>query len=83
MKWFKLSAEQGNASAQFNLGVMYDNGRGTIQNYVKGYAWYSVSSASGSKIGTKNRDLLAKEMTPEQLAEGQKLASEIWARTQE
>jgi len=28
VKWYTLSAEQGDAWAQFNLGVMYDYGHG-------------------------------------------------------
>ena len=29
------SAKQGNADAQFNLGLMYDSGRGVRQDYTK------------------------------------------------
>ena len=29
------AAEQGNAQAQFNLGLMYDSGRGVRQDYTK------------------------------------------------
>jgi TPR repeat protein len=29
----KPLAEQGDSSAQYNLGVMYDNGQGVIQDY--------------------------------------------------
>ncbi|HHF3376382.1 TPA: sel1 repeat family protein, partial [Haemophilus influenzae] len=32
--WLPL-AEQGNAKAQYNLGVMYGNGRGVKQDYFK------------------------------------------------
>ena len=28
VSWYRLAAEQGNATAQSNLGAMYDNGRG-------------------------------------------------------
>jgi uncharacterized protein len=33
IKWFRLAAEQGNAKAQFHLGVMYANGQGVTQDY--------------------------------------------------
>ena len=33
VKWYRLAAEQGNANAQYNLGVMYDNGEGVPQDY--------------------------------------------------
>ena len=29
------AAEQGNAAAQFNLGVMYENGQGVRQDYAQ------------------------------------------------
>ena len=31
VKWYRLAAEQGYARAQYNLGVMYDNGRGVLK----------------------------------------------------
>ena len=33
VKWYRLSAEQGHASAQINLGNMYAEGQGVLQNY--------------------------------------------------
>jgi hypothetical protein len=30
VRWFRLAAEQGNALAQSNLGVMYANGEGVL-----------------------------------------------------
>ena len=33
-KWYILSAEQGNAEAQYNLGVMYALGQGVIEDKV-------------------------------------------------
>jgi uncharacterized protein len=38
-EWRPL-AEQGNADAQFNLGVMYSKGRGVPQDYVEAVNWY-------------------------------------------
>ena len=33
LKEFRLLAEQGDADAQFNLGVMYEDGQGVTQDY--------------------------------------------------
>jgi len=33
LKWYRLSAEQGNADAQNNLAVMYRKGEGVTQDY--------------------------------------------------
>ena len=42
-KWYILAAEQGFASAQFNLGLMYDNGHGVAQNYNEAFKWYILA----------------------------------------
>ena len=39
------------------------------------YAWYNVAAAKGSKGASKNRDSIAKQMSPEQLAEAQALSA--------
>ncbi len=33
LREFRLLAEQGNATAQYNLGLMYKNGKGVVQDY--------------------------------------------------
>jgi uncharacterized protein len=76
-KWWIKAAEQGDARAQSSLGVMYAKGEGVPQDYVRAYAWGNVGSANGSDNGSDLRDLVAKEMTPEQIAEAQKL-SKVW-----
>jgi uncharacterized protein len=76
-KWYRKAAEQGGADAQYNLGVMYGNGEGVLKDNVNAYAWYNVGSANGYDGASKNRDLIAKEMTPEQIAKAQEL-SKVW-----
>ena len=71
----KALAEQGNVSAQFNLGVMYDNGEGVPQNNVRAYVWWSVAAAQGNEVGRNNRDRMADILTPDQLARGQDMAT--------
>ena len=36
VKWFRKAALQGNASAQYNLGLMYYKGESVTQDYVLG-----------------------------------------------
>ncbi len=74
-KWKPL-AEQGYASAQYNLGVMYDNGQGVAQDYIQAHMWFNIAGANGYEDGRKNRDIIEKRMTPDQIAEAQKLARE-------
>ncbi|MBS0152110.1 MAG: sel1 repeat family protein [Nitrospira sp.] len=76
LKWHRLAAGQGHAGAQNELAQMYDKGQGVPQDQVRAYVWYSVageSSTGGSKTEImKDRDHMAKRMTPEQIhkAEG-------------
>ncbi len=73
MKWYRKAAEQGHASAQSNLGLMYGNGEGVPQNYVQAHLWYILAASifppgEDRDIAVKNRDIVAKRMTPAQIA---------------
>ena len=37
---FQPLAEQGNAEAQYHLGMMYATGKGVVQDYVEAAKWY-------------------------------------------
>ena len=77
VKWYRLSAEQGYADAQTTLGYMYENGKGVLQDYVRAHMWYNIAASSGdSKNASKNRDIVAKRMTPARIEDAQKLARE-------
>ena len=76
VKWYTLAAEQGDADAQSNLGLRYYNGEGVIQDNVYAHMWLNIAASSGNKTLTKNRDIVAKWMTPSQLETAQKLARE-------
>ena len=47
MKWYRLAAEQGLVRAQYNLGVMYDNGQGVPQDYKEAVKWYRLAAEQG------------------------------------
>jgi peptidoglycan hydrolase-like protein with peptidoglycan-binding domain len=76
LKEFKLLAEQGNADAMFILGYMCASGKGVIQDYTQAHAWFNLSAAHGNEKGGASRDKIAEVMTPQQIAEAQKLARE-------
>ena len=75
-------AQQGNAGAQYTLGVFYDNGLGVPQDRVTSYMWFSLSAAQGREGAAAFRDLIARRMTPAQIAEAQKRAREWKPTTQ-
>ena len=76
VKWYRLAAEQGNASAQYNLGWMYANGTGVIQDNVYAHMWWNIAASNGNTDAVKNRDIVAKKMTPADISTAQKLARE-------
>ena len=45
----RLAAEQGDADAQFNLGVMYGNGRGVPQDDAEADRWFRAVGAPRSR----------------------------------
>ena len=80
MKWYRKAADQGDSTAQYNLGFMYASGHGMPQDYVTAHMWFDLSAARGDDDAAKNRDVIAQRMTSAQIAEAQKLARE-WKLT--
>ena len=40
-------AEQGDADAQYHLGLMYRDGKGVVQNYNTAFKWYTLAAEQG------------------------------------
>ena len=40
-------ADKGHATAQFNLGVMHENGTGVVQDFKKSVGWYRMAAEQG------------------------------------
>ncbi len=55
---------------------MYMNGTGVTQDYVQAHMWFNLAAVKGDETATKNRDIVAKKMTPAQIAAAQRLARE-------
>jgi TPR repeat protein len=82
LQFIRPLAEQGDASAQYKLGFLYDNGLGVPLDHVRAYMWFTLSAAQGQDGAAIFRDLIARRMTPAQIAEAQKLARE-WRPTKQ
>jgi uncharacterized protein len=88
LRLYRLAANQGSPGAQHDLGVMYERGDGVPQNYVRAHMWYNVAistkdpadvyisgiQANPRKAWVKDRDNIARQMTPEQIAAAQDMA---------
>jgi TPR repeat protein len=72
----RTKAEQGDATAQFDLGVMYRRGQGVQQDYSQAYMWINLAATQGLEKSIKVQDALVKKLTPSQIEEGQRLARE-------
>lgn len=53
-KHFTIAAEEGNAHAQFNLGLLYANGRGVAQDDAVAVMWYRKSADQGNPLAQGN-----------------------------
>jgi TPR repeat protein len=90
VKWYRKAAEQGDAAAQHKLGRMYVTGvlapptgsfsLGVSQDIVQAYLWFSIAATQGSEGARWDRDIAARQMTPDQIAEAQRLAREWMAK---
>ena len=76
VKWYRLAAAQGDADARNNLGFMYGNGEGVPKDYVQAYKWYNLAAAQGVAMARTNMEAIQKLMTPQQIAEAQRLSAE-------
>lgn len=70
-----MAADQGHAPAQLSLGFCYDKGEGVPKNDVEAYKWFNLAAAQGLKHAAGYRDQTAAHMTPDQIAEAQRLSS--------
>ena len=77
VKWFRKAAEQDVAAAQFNLALKYFHGKGVPKDYTESYKWLLLCSAQNYEKAKKTVPALERDMTREQMAEGQKLAREF------
>ena len=58
VRWFRLAAEQGDAGAQFNLGVMHDNGRGVLKDEAEAVRWYRLAAEQGHADAQNNLGIM-------------------------
>lgn len=62
----RIAAMQGNADAQYGLGLVYAEGRGVDQDDIEAYAWLSVAIMQGAPEAEDLREVVMQNLTPEQ-----------------
>ena len=75
-RWIRKAADQGDASAENTLGAMYVRGQGVGRDFALAHMWFSLAAANGMDAAANARDRLEAQMTPDQIAEAQRLARE-------
>ena len=62
--------------AQLRFGSMYQDGQGVAQDFVIAHMWLNIAAASGHSDAAETRDLVADQMTSEDISKAQKMARE-------
>jgi len=75
-KWIQLAAEQGDAFAQFSLGVKYWAGDGVDEDLVQAHLWFSLAFARDHSRAADAIDGVSGLMTSDQIAEAERLVQE-------
>ncbi|MGZ4812907.1 MAG: GAF domain-containing protein [Terriglobales bacterium] len=76
--WLLRSAHLGNSSAQLQLGVAYELGRGVPPDYVKAYACYVIAGANGNTGSDAAQRAVAPKMTQQQIADARTMLGEMY-----
>ena len=77
LRWYHKAAAQGHAHTINALGEMYKDGWKVSQDYVLAHAWYNIGASLGDEKSKRERDSLARRMTPSQIAEAQTMARKL------
>jgi TPR repeat protein len=72
VKWWRRAAEQGNAYAQISLAFCYEDGNGVAKDDIEAYKWLNLAAAQGNPGAFRWRDLIAADMTKDDIAEAQR-----------
>jgi TPR repeat protein len=87
VKWYRLAAEQGQADAQYQLGMSDSFGNGVPQDHVLFHMWCNLAASSATaanpELYAERRGDAEASITREQVAEAQCLAHEWKPKTWE
>lgn len=72
LRCWEETARHGNSAAQFNIARMYALGEGVPFNRMEAYKWMTIASRAGSPEATKALTSIKKNMSPEEIAEGER-----------
>jgi uncharacterized protein len=75
-KLLERAANKKDSEGEYLLGTLYWEGRGMTIDRVQAYKWFSLAAAQGHQHAASLREVVAVEMTRDQIIEAQRLALE-------
>ena len=76
--WYRKAAYQGHGQAQYAFGLLLEQGKGIAQDYVLAHVWLKLATLTNEDKAHDQLEQLTAKMTPEQIAEAQRVVKE-WA----
>lgn len=75
--WFRRSAENGYVYAMYSLGLLYRDGDGVARDDIEAHKWFNLASTLNFDPKAQfQRDLIARRMSREAIAEAERRAQE-------
>jgi TPR repeat protein len=76
VKWYNAAIDRGELKlSPGGLAYLYETGQGVPQSYVEAYKWTLIAAAHDNKVASDNIARMKSQMTKEQVAEAQALAT--------
>jgi TPR repeat protein len=72
--WYRRAADQREPQAEYAIGACYADGEGVPQDLIEAYKWISLAAAHGHTEADAFQQILAKKLSPDQLAKAKQLA---------
>ena len=82
LDWYLRSVDQKNPVAAARLYSLYLQNSVTPEDSIKAYMWFKIAKVLGRDLSLKKEVRLKSGMTPEQVAESHRLATEWWMNHQ-
>ncbi|RME68585.1 MAG: sel1 repeat family protein [Alphaproteobacteria bacterium] len=67
-------AQKGKADAYYDLGLVYATGQGVDRDLIEAHKWFNLAAARGLRRAIADREELARDMSPVEIAEAQRQA---------
>jgi TPR repeat protein len=79
-QWFLRAAEHGQPESQYNTCYAYADGLGVGRDMIEAYKWCYIAARNGQAQADRNKDHLAAQMRPDDVAKGRTEAEQWLAK---